>query len=103
MLTHNDPSTMSAEAATERMQLRFPPGARAAVQAAAALTGVKEAVFVRTAAVREAERIVRDQEVTILTKEDRRAVMAALDEPIEPSREALAMVEEYRKRVVNAV
>ena len=69
---------------------------------AAELTGVKLTTFVRASAVREAQRILREHQTTVLSEHDRRTLLEALDSPPPPIRAARDAVRDYRSRIANA-
>lgn len=82
-----------------RMEQRTKPHVKAQIQQAAALLGVDETTFVTSVALERARLTIADHERTLLSAEDRAAVLAALDAPAEPSgalREAMAL---HRERV----
>ena len=66
------------------------------------LSGVKLAVFVRAAAAREAERVLHEHQITLLSERERRALLAALDNPPAPTEAARDAVRSYRWRITDA-
>ena len=97
-----DPTVSSDEKATDSFEMRIQPGVKDRIAHAAAVSGVKLAAFVRAAAAREAERVLREHRVTLLTERDRRALLAALDSPPAPTEAARDAVRDYRSRISNA-
>ena len=97
-----DPTVSSDEKATDRLRDANTAGVKDRIAHAAAVSGVKLAAFVRAAAAREAERVLREHRVTLLTERDRRALLAALDSPPAPTEAARDAVRDYRSRISNA-
>ena len=58
--------------------------------------------FVRASAMREAERVLREHQTTVLSARDQRALLAALDNPPPPTKAALEAVARYEARIANA-
>ena len=84
---------------TARMEQRTKPHVKAQIQQAAALLGVDETTFVTSVALERARETIEDHERTLLSAEDRAVLLAALDNPAEPTdalREAMAL---HRERV----
>ena len=94
MLDHNDTTAGVNEPKTARMEQRTKPRVKAQIQLAAALLGVDETTFVTSAAYDRARAAIADHQRTILYDRDRKALLAALDAPAEPTailREAMAL------------
>ena len=94
MLNFNDCAAAIDEPKTARMEQRTKPHVKAQIQRAAALLGVDETTFVTSVALERAQATIIDHERTILSAEDRDAILAALDTPAAPTgalREAMAM------------
>ena len=102
MLNFGDVETASKEKATDHIRMRVKPGDKERISQAASLSGVKLATFVRTAAAREAERVLRENQTTVLSERDTRMLLEALDNPPPPTPAARSAVRTYRARIVNA-
>ena len=97
-----DPTTSSREKATDSFEMRMQPRVKDRIAHAAELSGVKLATFVRAAAAREAERVLHEHQITLLSERDRRALLAALDNPPAPTEAARDAVRSYRARITDA-
>ena len=86
---------------TARMEQRTKPHVKAQIQQAAALLGVDETTFVTSVALERARETLEDHERTILSAQDRAVVLAALDNPAEPTDELLEAMELRRERVAH--
>ena len=73
------------ERSTERMNFRTKPRIKAAIQRAAALSGVDDSVFTMNAAYRSALETIAAHERTALAPVDHDAFFAALDAPAAPT------------------
>ena len=102
MLNFSDVESPSNEKATGHIEMRVRPSDKERISRAAELSGVKLATFVRTVAAREAERILREHQTTVLSERDRRMLLEALDNPPPPTPAARDAVRTYRARIVNA-
>ncbi len=94
MLNFNDCAAAIDEPKTARMEQRTKPHVKAQIRRASALLGVDETTFVTSVALERAQATIADHERTILSAEDRDAILAALDTPAAPTdalREAMAM------------
>ena len=101
MLNFHDWAADIEGAKTARMEQRTKPHVKAQIQQAAALLGVDETTFVTSVALERARMTIADHERTLLSAEDRAAVLAALDAPAEPTaalREVMAL---HRDRVTH--
>ena len=101
MLNFHDWAAEVEGAKTTRMEQRTKPHVKAQIQQAAALLGVDETTFVTSVALERARMAIADHERTLLSAEDRAAVLAALDAPAEPTaalREVMAL---HRDRVTH--
>ena len=85
MLDFKDSTAAIEEPNTARMEQRTKPSVKAQIQWAAALLGVDEAAFVTSAALDRARITIADHERTVLSAEDRDAVLTAFDVPPEPT------------------
>ena len=68
----------------------------------AELSGVTLATSVRASAAREAVRIPREHQMTVLSGRDGRTLLEALDNPPSPTAAARDAVRNYRARIANA-
>ena len=94
MLNFRDCAAAIDEPKTARMEQRTKPHVKAQIQQAAALLGVDETTFVTSVALERARATIADHERTLLSAEDREAILAALNEPAEPTealREAMTL------------
>ncbi len=99
MLTFRNPADAIDEPKTTRMEQRTKPHVKEQIQQAAALLGVDETSFVTGAALERAQATIAEHERTVLSADDRDAILAALDAPPEPTdalRQAMAL---HRARV----
>ncbi|MCJ2092215.1 DUF1778 domain-containing protein [Methylobacterium sp. J-072] len=89
------------ERSTERMNFRTKPHIKAAIQRAAALSGVDDSVFTMNAAYRAAVETIASHERTMLQPVDHAAFFATLDDP-PPATEALrAAFDRHRATIVS--
>ena len=102
MLSFSEVEALSDEKATDNLEMRVKPSDKERMARAAELTGVKLSAFVRASAAREAERVLREHQTTVLSERDRHALLDALDNPAPPTRAALDAVRGYRSRIANA-
>ena len=100
MLNFTDVPASPDERATDNIEMRVRPSDKERISRAAELTGVRLTTFVRASAAREAERILREHQTTLLSERDRRTLLEALDNP--PTRAARDAVRDYRSRIANA-
>jgi len=102
MLNFSDDQVSADENATDHLEMRVKPSDKERMAHAAELTGVKLTTFVRALAVREAERVLREHQNTVLSECDRRTLLKALDNPPPPTKAARDAVRDYRSRIANA-
>ena len=102
MLNFSDVEAPSGEKATDNLEMRVKPSDKERMSRAAELTGVKLTTFVRACAAREADRILREHQTTMLSERDTRMLLDALDNPPPPTRTAQDAVRRYRSRIANA-
>jgi len=102
VLNFIDPDVSSGEKATDSIEMRIKPSVKSGIVRAAELMGVPLTAFVRASAMREAERVLRDHQTTVLSARDQRALLAALDNPPPPTKAALEAAARYRARIANA-
>ena len=86
---------------TARMEQRTKPHVKAQIQQAAALLGVDETTFVTSVALERARETIEDHERTILSANDRAVVLAALENPAEPTDELTEAMALRRERVAH--
>jgi uncharacterized protein (DUF1778 family) len=96
MSQHN---TMTEERNSERMNFRVKPRIKAAIQRAAALSGVDDSVFAMSAAYEAALSIIERHERITLMDEDYEAFFAALDGKVGHNEKLRAAFKEYDERV----
>ena len=102
MLNFSDDQAPADEKATDHLEMRVKPSDKERMAHAAELTGVKLTTFVRASAAREAERVLREHQTTVLSDHDRRMLLEALDNPPPPTSAARDAVRAYRSRIANA-
>ena len=102
MLNFSGVEAPADEKATDHLEMRVKPSDKERMSRAAELTGVKLTTFVRASAVREAERVLREHQTTVLSERDRRTLLEALDNPAPPTMAARDAVRGYRSRITNA-
>ena len=81
------------------MHSTLPPRSEKAANHPEAPTSLADALSSTT---REAERVLREHQTTILSERGQRTLMAALDNPPSPAKAALKAAERYRKWIANA-
>ena len=98
MLNFRDSAAAIDEPKTARMEQRTKPHVKEQIRRAAALLGVDETTFVTSVALERARLTIAEHERTVLSAEDREAILAALDvpaelpaEPTDALREAMAL------------
>lgn len=101
MLAFTDETLDVMGTSTERMNFRTKAPIKAAIQRAAALSGVDDSTFTMSAALREAERIIDAHEHTRLEAIDHAAFFAALEAPSEPGDALIDAAERYKSRVTS--
>ena len=102
MLNFGDVETASKEKATDHIEMRVKPSDKERISQADRLSGVKLATFVRASAAREAERVLREHQTTVLSERDTRMLLETLDNPPPPTPAARDAVHTYRARIANA-
>ena len=102
MLKFSDVEAPSNEKATDNLEMRVKPSDKERMSRAAELTGVNLTTFVRASAAREAERVLREHQTTVLSERDTRMLLEALDNPPPPTKAAREAVRGYRSRIANA-
>jgi len=90
-------STMKRETKTVRVEQRIRPSVKARIAQAASLLGVDESTFISSAAYREAEEVISSHQRTVLSPEDTARILAALDNPPEPTPALKAAFRKYAK------
>lgn len=98
MLDHKDTTAEVNEPKTARMEQRTKPRVKAEIQLAAALLGVDETTFVTSAAYDRARAAIADHQRTVLYDRDRKALLAALDAPSDPTPVLLEAMALHRAR-----
>lgn len=99
MLNFHDWAADIEEPKSARMEQRTKPHVKAQIQQAAALLGVDETTFVTSVALERARETIEDHERTILSANDRAVVLAALDNPAEPTEDLKKAMALHRERV----
>ena len=102
MLSFSDVEASSDEKATDNLEMTVKPSDKERMVCAAELMGVKLTTFIRASAAREAERVLREHQTTVLSERDHQMLLEALDNPPPPTRAALDAVRGYRSRIANA-
>ena len=101
MLPFRDETGPIDERSDARMNFRTKPRIKAAIQQAAALSGVDDSAFAINAAYREALATIAAHEHTVLQPGDLEVFFAALDEPPAPTEALRAAFERHRKTVIS--
>lgn len=101
MLAFEDNTKAIEERADARMNFRTKPRIKAAIQKAAALSGVDDSVFTMSAAYQAALTTIEAHERTDLTTVDHQAFFAALDTPPAPTEALRAAFRRHRETVVS--
>lgn len=101
MLNFRDWAADTEGPKSARMEQRTKPHVKAQIQQAAALLGVDETTFVTSVALERARQTIEDHERTLLSTDDRAAVLAALDNPAEPTDELREAMSLHRERVAH--
>ena len=102
MLNFTDAEARADEKATDHIEMRVKPSDKERMAHAADLMGVKLKSLVRMLAAREAERVLREHQTTVLLERDRRTLPKAHDKPPPPTSAARDAVRAYRSRTANA-
>jgi len=76
MLNFTDVETRTDEKATDHIEMRVKPSDKERMSHATELTGVELPTFVRASAAREAERVLRGHQATVLSERDRAVVIS---------------------------
>ncbi len=103
MLNFSDDASCMNEKATAHLEMRVKPSDKARISHAAELTGVKLTTFVRASAAREAARVLREHQTTVLSERDGRMLLEALDNPQAATQAARDAIRGYRSRIANAM
>ena len=88
---------------TERVVSRVSPDVKALLEQAASWAGFSSVnQFIVQSAIREAERIMRQEQVIRLSARDTQAFLQALEHPPQPNAALLAAAKRYQRTVVKA-
>ncbi|MCD8565436.1 MAG: DUF1778 domain-containing protein [Burkholderiaceae bacterium] len=101
MLSFSDETKMFEGRNTERMNFRAKATVKAAIQRAAALSGVDDSTFTLSAALREAEKVIQAHEHTHLAAVDHAAFFSALQATARPNKELSQAAKRFKSRVVS--
>jgi uncharacterized protein (DUF1778 family) len=101
MLAFHDETDQIDERSDARMNFRTKPRIKAAIQKAAALSGVDDSVFTMNAAFQAAIRTIAAHERTFLQPVDHEAFFTALDTPPAPTEALRAAFKRHRETVVS--
>lgn len=101
MLSFTDETHAFEGRNTERMNFRTKAAVKAAIQRAAALSGVDDSTFTMSAALREAEKVIQAHEHTRLESVDHSAFFAALQSDPSPNEALKCAARRYKSRVVS--
>ena len=86
----------TTEQMTERFSFRLEPDKKGKIERAAAVRGLTLTDFAITTLLREAEEVLRDAHVLVLSDADRDAFLDALDNPPAPTEKALRAAAQYK-------
>lgn len=101
MLAFLDETKLIDERSDARMNFRTKPRIKAAIQKAAALSGVDDSVFTMNAAYQAAMATIAAHEHTLLQPVDHEVFFAALDAPPAPTNALRAAFKRHRETVVS--
>lgn len=101
MRSFEDTANDIDERSSERMNFRTKPRVKAAIQRAAALSGVDDSVFTMSAAYKAAQDVIRAHETTLLSPADHAAFFDALDNPPPPTDRLREAFERHKARVTS--
>ncbi len=87
---------------TRTTQIRHDDKVAMLIKHASEVLGVNKTEFLRHAITKEANRIIKDNSYHVLTPEDAKLFLAALDKPPALTPHALKTATSYRRRVVYA-
>lgn len=94
-------AAIEIEQKTERVVSRVSPDVKALLEQAASWAGFSSVnQFIVQSAIREAERIVRQEQVIRLSLRDTHAFLHALEHPPKPNAALLAAAKRYQNTVV---
>ncbi len=94
-------TAIQIEQKTERVVSRVSPGVKALLEQAASWAGFSSInQFMVQSAIREAERIVRQEQVIRLSLRDTQAFLHALEHPPKPNAALLKAAKRYKDTVV---
>lgn len=99
MQAFEDRTAAIGERSTSRMNFRTKPHVKAAIQRAAALSGVDDSVFALNAAYKAALETIETHERMTLDPLDHQAFFDALDNPGEPTPALREAAARYKARV----
>lgn len=83
------------DAATDRLEVRLPPGQKGLLARAAQIEGVKLSQFVLTPALKRARKVIADAERITTTAQGYRGVMDALAKPAKPTKALIKAMRDY--------
>lgn len=96
-------ATIEIPQKTERVVSRVSPDVKALLEQAASWAGFSSVnQFIVQSAIREAERIMRQEQVIRLSARDTQAFLQALEYPPQPNAALLAAAKRYQRTVVKA-
>ena len=84
---------------TERLDARVTREEKRVIETAARLRGISVTDLMRTTITDAATRIIRENELLILSERERQAFVQALMNPPRPNEAAVAAVQRYRRQV----
>ena len=99
MPAFDDAAKCLEERSSERMSFRTNPRIKAAIQRAAALSGVDASVFAMNAAYKSAMETIATHERTFLQPADHAAFFEALDNPPAPTAKLRAAFARHRQTI----
>lgn len=102
MLNFSDVEGPSDEKAARNLEIRTRPSDKERMSRAAELTGVRLSTFVGASAAREAGRVLRGHQNTVLSRCDRLTLLEALVSPPPTTTATREAVRGYRTRIANA-
>lgn len=82
---------------SDRLNFRLEPQKKRAIEQAAALKGLSVTDFAVMTLYREAQEVLKEEQMLVLSDRDRDAFLAALDNPPAPNEKALRAAKAYKE------
>src|SRR3954453_805257 len=82
---------------SDRLNFRLEPQKKRLIEQAAALKGLSVTDFAVMTLFREAQEVLKEEQMLVLSDRDRDAFLAALDNPPPPNQKALSAARAYKE------